>query len=63
MAEKKYSGVRESKPGRLNDLGDNSKKIVVRAFNASRLTAWQRLCRLKMQFLYPIRLRAVWDVP
>ena len=27
MAEKKYSGVRESKPGRVNDLGDNSKTI------------------------------------
>ena len=24
MAEKKYSGVRESKPGRVNDIGDNS---------------------------------------
>ena len=27
MAEKKYSGVRESRPGRVNDLGDSSKKI------------------------------------
>ncbi|MBR1815226.1 MAG: nitrogen fixation protein NifE [Lachnospiraceae bacterium] len=27
MAEKKYSGVRESKPGRVNDLGDRSTVI------------------------------------